>query len=265
MKRMLKVLAIFCVIYLIAILILFVFQNKMIFLPEKLVLDYQYSFQGNFKELNLKTADNNTLNAIHFTVENPKGVILYFHGNKGNLSRWGNITSYFTKFNYDVFVVDYRSYGKSTGDFNEKLMYQDAQLCYDYLKKNYTEDKITIYGRSLGCTFAIKTASQNKPNQLILESPFYNLKDVVKYHYPFVPYGILLKHHFNSNEYFDQITCKTTIFHGTKDKVIPITSSKKLIKNSNLKMISYIELEGGSHHNLSAFKTYQKTILELLD
>lgn len=261
---MIKILVILFIIYLLSALILFLIQEKIIFQPVKLDKNHQYSFKQHFEEVNLKTADDNNINAIHFKVDNPKGIILYFHGNKGNLVRWGTITSYFTKYNYDVFVIDYRSYGKSTGNFDESLMYNDAQLCYDYLKKHYSEDKITIYGRSLGCTFAIKTASLNNPKQLILEAPFYNLTDVAKFHYPFMPFKLLMKYKFESNLFIENVTSKTTVFHGTEDEVIQIRSSEKLVKKSNNKITSYIIIENGTHHNLFDYKIYQDTIAKLL-
>jgi esterase/lipase len=240
------------------------FQEKFIFQNEKLESNYSFSFEQNFEEINLKTEDNNNINALLFKSKNSKGVVLYFHGNKGNLSRWGNIASYFTNFDHDVFVMDYRSYGKSTGDFNEEKMYNDAQICYDYLKNIYAENKITIYGRSLGCTFAVKMASINKPKQLILESPFFNLKDAVKYHYPFLPFKFLLKYKFRSDQNINNVRCKTTMFHGIKDKVVPISSGEKLFKKSNKDHTSFITIEKGTHHNLIDFKIYQDSISTLL-
>lgn len=242
----------------------YLFQEKIIFQNEKLKSDYKFSFEQKFEETNLKTGENTYLNTLLFKANNSKGVLLYFHGNKGNLARWGKIASYFTKYNLDVFVVDYRSYGKSKGEFYENEMYNDAQICYDYLKEKYAEDKISIYGRSLGCTFAIKTAAQNNPKQLILEAPFYNLKDVAKYHYPFLPFRMLLKYNFNSNEYITKVQCETTFFHGTLDKVVPISSGKKLFEKSNRAHTIFITIEGGNHHNLSNFSLYQDKIAALL-
>lgn len=241
----------------------YLFQEKFIFQNEVLAADYDFSFKENFEEINLKTKDNNTINAILFKTKRPKGVLLYFHGNRGNLVRWGEIASFFTKFNYDVFVMDYRSYGKSTGAFNEIQMYSDAQICYAFLKTKYAENNISIYGRSLGCTFAIKTASKNQPKQLILEAPFYNLLDVVKYHYPLLPFKFLLKYHFNSSQYIADVNCKTTIFHGTKDKVVPLSSGKKLFNKSRKNQTTFVSLENGTHHDLFNFSIYQETIANL--
>ncbi|MEE9349522.1 MAG: alpha/beta hydrolase [Flavobacteriaceae bacterium] len=253
------------IIYVISAIILYFLQEKIIFQGIKLPNDYAYKFDKNFEEVNLKTADNFTLNALHFKVKNPKGVILYFHGNRGNLARWGEISSYFTQYNYDVFVMDYRKYGKSTGPFNETQMYNDAQICYEHIKKFYPEDKITIYGRSLGCTFAIKTAANNTPKQLILEAPFYSLTDVASYHYPLMPFKLLMKYKFESNLYLKNVTCKTTIFHGTNDGVVPFDSGKKLYESAIKKYTAFVEIPDGRHNDLIQFEIYKRGVIELLE
>jgi len=263
MKLFPKIILISLILYLFSMLFFNLFQEKFIFQNIKLDSNYSFSFEQNFEEITLNTKNNSIINALLFKAENPKGVLLYFHGNKGNLVRWGEIASYFTKYDVDVFVIDYRSYGKSKGVFDENSMYKDAQACYNYLKDIYSENKISIYGRSLGCTFAVKTAALNNPKQLILESPFYNLKDVAKYHYPFLPFKFLLKYKFNTNEFISNVLCKTTIFHGTMDKVVPLSSGEKLYKKSNLSITSFFTINGGTHHNLFDFSLYQDEIFTL--
>ncbi|NOQ92179.1 MAG: alpha/beta hydrolase, partial [Flavobacteriaceae bacterium] len=258
-----KIILITLIIYLFSMLFFNLFQEKFIFQNVKLDANYSFSFKQSFEEITLDTKNNSEINALLFKAENPKGVLLYFHGNKGNLVRWGKIASHFIKYDLDVFVMDYRSYGKSKGEFDEESMYKDAQVCYDYLKSRYSENEISIYGRSLGCTFAVRTAALNKPKQLILESPFYNLKDVAKYHYPFLPFKFLLKYKFNTNEYISSIPCKTIIFHGTTDKVVPLSSGKKLYEKSNMSQTSFFAIEGGTHHNLFDFSVYQDEISAL--
>lgn len=243
---------------------LYFFQEKLIFHPEKLQQDYKYTFDKKFEEVNLKTDDNSVINALHFKVENPKGIILYFHGNKGNLQRWGNIVSPFTDYDYDVFVIDYRGYGKSVGKRNEENLYSDAQQSYEYVQQFFSEDKIVIYGRSLGATFASYIASKHKPNQLILEAPFYNLIDAANFHYPYVP-AFLLKYKFTSDKYISKVTCPITIFHGIKDKVISYEGGKKLFEKATVKNKEFITINDGNHHNLADFKAYKDKIKELLN
>ncbi|NOY48554.1 MAG: alpha/beta hydrolase, partial [Chlorobi bacterium] len=110
---------------------LYFFQEKILFRPTVLTQDYKYNFSYPFEELFLKTEDDAVINALHFKARNSKGVILYFHGNAGDLSRWGTITEYFVSMNYDVLVMDYRTYGKSTGVLSEEALHKDAQMCYN--------------------------------------------------------------------------------------------------------------------------------------
>jgi pimeloyl-ACP methyl ester carboxylesterase len=116
---------------------LYFFQENIIFRPTVLSQNHIYKFSYPFQEIFLRAEDGGIVNAVLFKNESPKGVILYFHGNVGDLDRWGRITQYFANKNYDVLVMDYRTYGKSSGDLNEAVLYSDGQMCYDYLKKNY--------------------------------------------------------------------------------------------------------------------------------
>lgn len=260
-----KILYTLLILYIMLIAALTLFQEKLIFLPSKLPVDYEYHFNETFEEINIEATDGAILNALHFKAENPKGVILYFHGNAGDLSRWGEITSFFTKYNWNVLVMDYRSYGKSTGKLSESALYEDAQLFYDYVLKQYDEDKIILYGRSLGTAFATKLASENNPKMLILETPFYNLTSVAKKRFPIFPVDYLIKYEFNSNEYIKGVNCTTVFFHGTDDQVVPYDSGKKLYElASPEKGKHFITIKNGTHNNLSNFSTYKKAIERLL-
>lgn len=246
--------------------LLYAFQEKLLFLPEPLDKDYAYSFEYPFEELFLKTDSDGLINALHFRVKNadPKGVILYFHGNAGNLSRWGTVTEYFVEKQYEVLVIDYRTYGKSKGQLKESYFYSDAQHSYNYLKSFYDESEITLYGRSLGTGIASYLASTNMPKQLILESPYYNIADVAENRFPVFPVKSLLKYEFPNNEFLPQVQCPTTIFHGTEDHVVPYSSGKKLYE-LGLKNVDLIPIEGGGHNNLINFDQYHKGIDNILN
>ena len=123
---------------------------------------------------------------------------MYFHGNAGDLSRWGQIVSYYVDLQYDVFIMDYRTYGKSTGKLSEQALYDDAKVCYDYLKEKFDPSRITLYGRSLGTGIATQLASFNKAQRLILETPYYSLVDVAKERFPFLPVQSLMQYELPS-------------------------------------------------------------------
>lgn len=261
-KRIILALLIF---YVMLTALLAFFQERFIFLPTQLSQEYVYNFDTPFEELFLESTDGASLNALHFKAENPKGIILYFHGNAGDLSRWGEITFGFTQYNYDVLVMDYRTYGKSTGKLSEENLYNDAQLFYDFVKDQFPEKEIILYGRSLGSAFATRLAAENNPRMLILESPFYNLKSVAKSRFPIVPVDLLIRYNFENNIYIKEVNCKTVIFHGTEDNVVPYKSGKRLYTTAeprNGKQM--VTIPGGGHNDLSRFETYQKAIDSLL-
>ena len=263
-RRLKKILIIIASLYVIIFLALYFFQEKMIFMPEQLPMDYSYSFDTNFNELFLETEDGARLNALHFKIDGPKGVVLYFHGNAGELSRWGLVVQDFVNLGYDVLVMDYRTYGKSTGKLSEKALYTDAQLFYDYLLKSYSEDKIVVYGRSLGTTFATYVASKNNPKCLFLEAPFYNLSQVASTRFPIYPVSWFLKYNFPTNQYFKKVTCPITIFHGTEDFVVNYENSKMLSQIKTTGNFKLITIPGGTHNNLVDSSLYKKVIQKSL-
>ncbi|WP_439152195.1 alpha/beta hydrolase [Winogradskyella sp.] len=242
---------------------LYLFQEKLLFLPTSLEQDFVYEFDHDFEELFLVTEDDVVINALHFKAENPIGVILYFNGNAGDLSQWGKITEKFVDLKYDVFVMDYRTYGKSTDEIGEIALYNDAQYCYNYLLNQYSENQITLYGRSLGTGLASYLAVNNNPLQLILETPYYSIVDVAKKRFPIFPVKQVLKYQFPNYEYLPMVNCPITILHGTKDSVVPYSSSVKL-SELNLDNLEFVTIDNGEHNNLSEFKDYQNAIGKVL-
>lgn len=264
-QRLKKLLYIFLGLYVMFISSLYFLQDKLMFLPTFLAQDYQYQFNFPFEELFFKTEEDAIINALHFKAENPKGVILYFHGNAGDLSRWGTIVEYFVAKNYDVLVMDYRTYGKSTGTLSEAAFYHDAQFCYDYLKERYEESEITIYGRSLGTGIATYIASRNQPKQLILETPYYSMVDVAKRRFPIVPVKQLMRYELPNHKYIKLVKCPITMFHGTDDKVIPLESAEKLFRSLSNDKVNFTVIEDGNHNNLIDFEAYHNVVDKVLN
>lgn len=247
-------------------------QEKVVFLPVKLAENYSYGFSQEFEEYLFETPFQGKINALHFKVKDPKGVILYFHGNAGNLARWGEIASEFTRFGYDVFVMDYRGYGKSSGPRNEEYLFSDAQFCYSFLKELYGEEKIIVYGRSLGGAFAVKMAAQNEPQKLILEATFYNLQDMAQ---RWIPNSMTEKisprmtYHFHSDQHILDVNCPVYHFHGDKDLLVPIKSGTRLFevlaeRKPELEK-KFIEIRGGSHDDLVTFELFNTEMNKILE
>ncbi len=243
---------------------LYFLQEKMIFLPTRLPQDFQYSFAEPFEEVFLSAADGARLNALWFKRPSPRGLILYFHGNAGNLSRWGHIAEPFAKMEYDVLIMDYRTYGKSTGTLSEQNLFSDAQLFYDYAREHYSEKEIVLYGRSLGTGMATRLAADNQPALLLLETPFYSLLDIGVKRFPWLPVKWFMKYPLRAHEFMQQVLCPVRIFHGTKDRIVPYESGRKLFESIPGDNKTFYEIQGGRHNNLSSFPAYQQAVIEVL-
>src|SRR5687767_8904963 len=129
---MLKILIILLCVYIFLCTALFFFQEKLIFFPEKLDRNHKFNFDQNFEELNIKTKDQKELNGLLFKSDDPKGLIFYLHGNAGSLDSWGEVANTFVDLNHDVFILDYRGFGKSEGSIKSQgQFYEDIQTAYD--------------------------------------------------------------------------------------------------------------------------------------
>lgn len=244
--------------------LIYTLQEKLIFLPTELPNDYEFQFDNSFEELFITTDDGAVLNAIHFKAKNTKGLILYFHGNAGDLSRWGTIAEYFVNKNWDVLVMDYRTYGKSTGKISERALFSDAELFYNKALEHYKEENIIVYGRSLGCSFATYIASKNRPQQLVLETPFYNLLDVAKQRFAFLPLKSLLRYEFKNNENIRKVSSPITILHGTEDEIVPFASGSQLFELVSGGANNFVTIPGAGHNNLIDYKLFHSTIDTIL-
>lgn len=249
--------------YFLLLAIVYLVQERFIFKPEKLKQDFVYKYDAPFKELFFDIEPGVRINGLHFTVDKPLGLILYFHGNSRSIKGWAKYARDFYRYKYDVVLVDYRGFGKSTGKRSESMMLKDMQFVYDTLAVQYTEHHIIVYGRSLGSGFAAKIASDNKPRYLILDAPYFSFRKVVKRFLPILPTKFLLRYHLRTDKWIRHVNCHTYVLHGTKDWLIPISNSEKL-QALNPKKITLIRIVGGGHNNLPSFPEYHNFIRDIL-
>lgn len=262
-KKVINLIKIALALYIILCGLLFFFQERLIFFPHKLEKAYQFQFDQKYEEKNITTADGTVLNGLLFKVDSTKGLIFYLHGNTGSLSSWGSVAKTYTDLNYDVFILDYRGFGKSEGKINgQEQLFDDIQRVYDELTKEYTEDKIIVLGYSIGTGLASKIASINKPKLLILQAPYYSLTDMMKYTYPIIPTAIL-KYKLETTKYLKDCRMPIVIFHGNLDNVIYYGSSLKL-QNEFKKTDTLITLIGQGHNGMTDNRDYKIEIKRIL-
>lgn len=252
-------------VYILGALLLYRFQERFIFLDGELPSDHVFDFDLPFEEVNLSAKEDGNLNALHFKSEDSKGLIIYFHGNQGNLTRWGKVVQNLTRMDYDVLVMDYRGYGKSRGHRSMEILLSDAEMFYSYALESYPEENITLYGRSLGTGFASWLAGKHKPRQLILETPYYSLATVAQRFYPIYPSKLALRYNFQSFKYLKTAESPVYIFHGTEDEVVPYNSGKRLHESIPKGQSTLITIDGGGHKNLSEFDAFSERLSKILN
>ena len=243
---------------------IYIFQHDIIFKPTPLPLSYKFQFDQPFTEHFIPTEQEELLNVIHFPANNTsKGLILYFHGNADHLQRWGEYAKDLTKHDFDVLMMDYRGYGKSTGKCDESNILYDANVVYEWAKEHIVFDKLIIYGRSLGTGVGAKFATLHPSDLVVLETPFYSIEDVFmqKMGYFKIPLALSFRNSFENHRFIPKIKCPIIIIHGTKDKVVPYDSGRKLVPLLKEKDYFYT-IPGGKHKNLNEFEAFHHILTE---
>ena len=262
-KILLGTLKLLVLAYVVICILLYFFQEKLIFFPNKLDKAYRFSFTQPFEEITVRTKDNNLLNGLLFTSVRSKGVVFYLHGNAGALDAWGEVAKRYTDLSYDVFLLDYRGYGKSEGTISsQQQFYDDVQAGYDEVKKRYSEDSIVVLGYSIGTGPAAYVASVNQPKLLILQASYFSLSDMMKHTYPIIP-TFLLKYKFNTYKYLEACKMPVVIFHGDADEIIYYGSSLKLQEKMK-PGDSLITLTGQGHNGITGNPQYVNALEQIL-
>lgn len=265
MKKYLKKIALWAIgIYLAGGIALYFIQDKLLFHPEVLPANYQYKFDVPFEELLIPVNKKVKLSAVMFKAERPRGMVLYFHGNARNINGYAKVMRNFTRNNYDVLILDYREFGKSTGRLSEEALYEDALLMYKVARTRFAPWQIVIYGKSIGTGIAAQLAAVRDCKRLILETPYYSLEDAAADVAPMYPVGWMLKYELPTYTFLPKVTAPITIFHGTEDETVPYESGKKL-EQFFKKGDEFVTLQGGRHNNLNDYPLFHQKLDSVLE
>ncbi len=252
------------ILYILVCLVMYLLQEKFIFFPTKLSPNYTFSQFNNIQEMYYQVEEAVKIHALLFNVENPKGIVLYFHGNARGVDDWGYAAADLTKHGYNVLMPDYRGYGKSQGTVTELNMYKDAEYVFKDLLKTYKAEDIIVYGRSMGSGVSCELVSKYNVRQLILETPYLSVLQVAKDTMPFLPISKLIKYQFRNDLKIGKIESPIHIFHGTKDELIPYYHAVELAKYSK-QQNNFTTIEGGTHNNLPEFTQFQEVLQQILE
>jgi len=255
------------VLYVLLTAFYYFFQERLLFVPlQKQVGKGKLLVPHDYSELFLNTDGGGRIHAVHMRVKNPRGCILYFHGNTKSMPRWAPIAEELTSFGFDVFLPDYRGYGQSTGPRNEAAFYSDAMACYHQVLESYPSGKICIYGRSLGSGMAAWLSGQVEAGAVVLETPYKNMGDVANHHARIFPVRWLLRYRFRNDLFLKNAKAPVLIAHGTKDKIVPYRSSLGLYQEVKPHCkVEMLTIPGGHHGDLNGFPVFRKTLERFFD
>jgi pimeloyl-ACP methyl ester carboxylesterase len=264
-KKWFRIIKVSVLIYCLIGIAIFMLQDYVILRPVKLPHDYNYNFDIPYKELNIAYDTSTNINIIQFTCHDsvPKGIVLYFHGNRTNIGWYKKFAPYFTKSGYEVWMIDYPGYGKSTGVFSEKLVNEWALIIYKLARAKFPPNQVIIYGKSLGTGVAARLAAVRNCRYLILETPYYSLPDVVGFYAPFYPVNRMVHYKFPTFENLPKVTDPIILIHGTADWMVPYNNSQRLLPllKPGDKLVT---VKGGTHLDLYDYPIVIATIDSLL-
>lgn len=260
---MIDILLIVAIIYVAICVSFYLFQHFAFFRPERLAPSFTFKYPFPFEELNFDMEDGGRINAIYFKVPNTRGIVFYLKGNSKSIKGWGKFSKDFLSNGYDFIMIDYRGFGKSSGKRSQKKVFNDANYIYKWLTQSYSEDKIVIYGRSLGSGIAARVASWNNPRMLILDSPYYSFYYNVNRYLFFTPLKWLLKYDMRTDLYLKTGTFPIHIIHGTNDKLITFKQSEKL-KALYPEKITLHPIQDGKHNDLPDFPEFFEILYDIL-
>ena len=222
------------ILYLVVTLGLYIFQRKLLYYPN---FNSHLTGEGlihSFENINIKTKDNINLKGWFHLKDPEKKTILFLHGNAGTLDNRIYKLNFLGNLNVNFLIIAWRGYSGSTGKPSEFGLYQDAKSALNWLNsKEITDDKIVLYGESLGTSVAIEVGQNKDFAGIILESPFTSMVDLGGKHYPIFPIKLLLKDKYESKNKIKNIKFPILIMHGEKDKIVPFYMGKEIYNLAN--------------------------------
>ncbi len=219
--------------YVLLALMLFLFQDRIVFLsnlPGRTLIATPRDAGFDYEDVTLETSDGLKLHGWYVPAAQASGVVLFLHGNAGNISHRLDSIAIFHELGLDTLIIDYRGYGQSQGKPGEQGTYLDAESAWQYLvhDRGVAADRIIIFGRSLGGAVAAWLANQYRPAALIIESSFSSALDMARKLYPFMPVRLITTLKYPVSEYVSHLRCPLLVVHSRDDEIIPFTMAEAI-------------------------------------
>ena len=224
-------------------------QPQMVFYPIRELYQKPTDWGLDYEDVTLKTADGIQLNGWYIPHQQSEHVLLFFHGNAGNISHRRDSIEIFHRLGLNVFITDYRGYGKSKGKPSEQGVYQDATAAWQYLtkEKGFTPDQVLIFGRSLGGAVSAKLASEVHARGLILESTFSSARDFARVVFPVLSRLVMIRYDFNTAENIQRVRYPVLVLHSPDDEIMPFHLGEKIYQSAHQPK-SFIRMTGDHNY-----------------
>ncbi|MBI5276187.1 MAG: alpha/beta fold hydrolase [Burkholderiales bacterium] len=247
-------------VYVLLLAVLWFMQERILFYPDPLPQGHRFDVDPDVDELTVDVPGAK-LSVLHMKLPDPKGVVFFLHGNAGNLASWFSNTPLYREANYDLVMMDYRGYGKSTGRVtSERELRDDVRAVWNVIAPLYAGRKQVIYGRSLGTALAADLSAQlgregRPPHLTALVSPYSSMRDLASEHYPFVP-GALLRYPLETALHLKEVKGRVWMAHGVDDALIGVAHARRLQQHHPHLHLDAIE--GAGHNDIHGFPAYQQ-------
>ena len=260
----LSALLVLALLYAVAIGAMLARQESLLFYPVKLAADFQIN-KPEVVERRIEVPGA-TLSALHFRQPNAKGLIFFLHGNAGNLDIWLPSTDFYRRAGCDLFMIDYRGYGKSTGHIESEVqLHADVRAAWDHIAPHYAGHKLVVYGRSLGSGLAARLSadlSTNRaPDLTVLVSPYRSMAALTAEHYGWVPSWVL-RYPMRTDQLIERIRGPLVLVDGERDQLIASHHSDAL--KALAPHASVARIAGAAHGDIHEFDAYLDALERLL-
>lgn len=242
---------------------LYASQERLLFRATPLPADYQFRFTQPFEEIRIPVAGA-VLDALYFPQPDSHGLVFFLHGNAGNLETWTTGLDFYQRVGFDLFMLDYRGYGKSTGTVrSEAELNEDVRAAWNAIAPRYRGKPIVVYGRSLGTGLAAALARDVNPALLVLVSPYESLAAAAKRAYPLAPEW-LLKYPLRTDAVIGEVKSPVMLLHGRGDALIPYSDSERLASRVRAP-VELVLVDGAGHNDIQRFPAYLDAITARLE
>ncbi len=257
MKRLLRIVLALLATYLLVLGALYWRQEVLLFRPQPLPHDHVFQRAPDVHERWIEV-EGGRLNALHLRLPNPDGVVYFLHGNAGSLESWFVNLDLYRRLNLDLFMIDYRGYGKSPGRIgSESELMADVRAAWQAVAPAYAGRKRIFLGRSLGTGPAAQLAAELQPELTVLVSPYFSMTRLAREHYPWVP-GAVLRYPLRTDLALPRIAGPVLLVHGDQDRLIPAQHARDLAPRAPRGTLAIVP--GAGHNDLQRFPAYTEAL-----